>query len=200
MSLPDFVGFPHIARLNRNIVITEKIDGTNSQIYIEEDGVTMHVGSRTRWLSATTDNFGFWRWADKYRNELLTLGPGHHFGEWWGSKIQRRYGLVDGERRFSLFNVYLWGETEIDRQCNVLNNARPPCCDVVPTLYQGPFSADAIQCALDHLRVKGSMAAPGFARPEGIIIYHEAAKTMFKVTLENDGSPKSLVIAPTAQP
>lgn len=200
MSLPDFVGFPHIARLNRDIVITEKIDGTNGQIYIEEDGVTMHVGSRTRWLDTSIKNYGFRAWADKYHDELLMLGPGHHFGEFWGSKIQRRYGLKDGDRHFSLFNVHLWGDSEIDLQTNVSNRMRPPCCDVVPVLYRGLFSEYAVQCALDHLRTYGSMAAPGFMEPEGIIIYHEAAKTLFKVTLEHDEVPKSLITAPTAQP
>lgn len=191
MSLPEFVGFPHIARLNREIVITEKIDGTNGQIFIEEDGVTMHVGSRNRWLDQYHDNFGFWHWAENYRNELLTLGPGHHYGEWWGKGIQRRYGLQ--EKRFSLFNVHRWGESEIDGQMNVLNGLRPPCCDVVPVLWRGAFDTSVVKGILKQMELYGSHAAPGFMAPEGIVIYHTAAKTYFKVTIKNDEIPKSLL-------
>ena len=34
----EFIKFEKIARLNREIIITEKIDGTNAQICITEDG------------------------------------------------------------------------------------------------------------------------------------------------------------------
>ena len=36
---PDipFVSFPKISRLNRSVIITEKIDGTNAGIYIPEN-------------------------------------------------------------------------------------------------------------------------------------------------------------------
>jgi len=35
-ALPEFVGFPKIARISREIVVTEKIDGTNACVYIPE--------------------------------------------------------------------------------------------------------------------------------------------------------------------
>lgn len=31
----EFVEFPKIPRLSRDIIVTEKIDGTNAQIYLE---------------------------------------------------------------------------------------------------------------------------------------------------------------------
>ena len=34
----EFLEFPKMARLSREIIITEKIDGTNAQILITEDG------------------------------------------------------------------------------------------------------------------------------------------------------------------
>ena len=43
----DFVEFNKIARLSRNCVITEKIDGTNASVVITETGDFL-VGSRTR--------------------------------------------------------------------------------------------------------------------------------------------------------
>lgn len=36
----------------------------------------------------------------------------------------------------------------------------------------------------------GSYAAPGFKNPEGIVIYHTAAKTLFKKTIVGNEKPK----------
>lgn len=41
----EFQPWPKIARLNREITITEKIDGTNAAVIITEEGeVPMHFG------------------------------------------------------------------------------------------------------------------------------------------------------------
>jgi hypothetical protein len=177
---PPFEPFPKIARLSRDIVVTEKIDGTNAQIFIDDLGQTIYTGSRNKWITPEDDNAGFARWAKANAEELLQLGPGAHFGEWWGAGIQRRYGLT--EKRFSLFNVHRWGP----------DATRPKCCGVVPTLYTGPFDLMKIEGIVEDLRQKGSVAAPGFMKPEGIIVYHTASQTLFKKTLEDDASPKSV--------
>ena len=83
MNYPEFVPFPKIPRLHKECVVTEKIDGTNGLIYITDDG-DMFIGSRNRWLSEDSDNFGFHRWASENHDELMKLGPGRHHGEWWG--------------------------------------------------------------------------------------------------------------------
>lgn len=176
----EFVEFPKMARLSREILITEKIDGTNAQVWIGENG-EVRAGSRNRWLTYSDDNFGFCKWVMDHRDELLTLGPGRHFGEWWGSGIQRRYGLA--EKRFSLFNVTRWGEV------------RPACCHVVPVLYRGEFSTEAVEASLDSLRELGSEAAPGFMNPEGVVVFHTAANVGFKKTIEKDDVPKSMAPA-----
>jgi hypothetical protein len=176
---PEFVPFPKIPRLSRQITVTEKIDGTNAQVFITEFG-EIFAGSRNRWITPQDDNYGFAQWVSQHERELLTLGPGAHFGEWWGAGIQRRYGLT--ERRFSLFNAHRW--TAI--------NPPPGCCSVVPILYSGPFEQSEIDRCLMALRVSGSAAAPGFMNPEGIVIYHSAAKTMLKKTLDKDEQPKGV--------
>jgi hypothetical protein len=40
------------------------------------------------------------------------------------------------------------------------------------------------------LKEGGSLAAPGFANPEGIVIYHHATKQLFKKTIEKDEKGK----------
>lgn len=170
----EFIGFNKIARLSRQCVITEKIDGTNAQIRIEEDG-TFLVGSRTRWITPENDNAGFARWAYEHKDELMLLGPGSHFGEWWGSGIQRGYDLPKGEKRFSLFNTARWN-----------SETKPSCCHVVPVLLDGIFDTNNIDSELHMLREYGSIASPGFMRPEGIVVYHCAAGVYFKKTIDKD--------------
>ena len=179
----EFVEFPKIARLRREVIITEKIDGTNAQVFVDDDG-TVTPGSRSRFLTLEEDNFGFAAWVAKHAGDLRELGPGRHFGEWWGAGIQRRYGLT--EKRFSLFNVSRWGET------------RPACCHVVPVLYRGLFTTDAVEAAIGDLRAHGSRAAPGFMRPEGVIAFHIAANVGFKVTLDRDSEPKGISLVGSA--
>lgn len=170
----EFEAFPKIPRLYREIIITEKIDGTNAQIHISDDGQTLLTASRGRYVTPGKDNFGFAAWAEANREELLKLGPGRHYGEWWGKGIQRGYGRED--KVFSLFNVSKWGDPAV----------RPACCEVVPVLYRGAFNEVAVRLALETLR-NGSWAQPGWAKPEGIIVFHTASGTLFKVTLEDDG-------------
>lgn len=177
-TAPEFAPFPKMARFSRGCVITEKIDGTNAQVFIGDDGA-FAVGSRNRWITPQADNYGFARWAYERREELMKLGPGRHFGEWWGLGIQRGYGLH--ERRFSLFNAPRWKD----------DPNRPACCSVVPILAAGVFTDEIVSTALERLRTLGSVAAPGFMKPEGLIVYHVAAGIGFKKTLEHDESPKS---------
>jgi len=174
----EFQPFPKIARWSRDIVVSEKIDGTNAGIFISDDLETMKVASRTRWIVPGDDNHGFATWAYEFRDELRELGPGMHWGEWYGKGIQRNYGLT--EKRFALFNVARWTE------------ARPACCHVVPTLYRGPMDEQAIFDALTSLANNGSVAAPGFMNPEGIVIWHNAAQQLFKKTLTRDEEPKGM--------
>lgn len=173
----DFIPFPKMPRLSREIIVTEKIDGTNAQVFVGEDG-EIRAGSRTRWVTPENDNHGFAGWVQDHADELRELGPGRHFGEWWGAGIQRRYGLT--EKRFSLFNVARW-EAE-----------RPACTSIVPVLYRGLFDTNAVEGALIMLREIGSVASPGFMDPEGVVVFHTAGNFGFKKTLEKDDQPKGL--------
>lgn len=191
-----------MARLSREIIITEKIDGTNGCIHISEDGQFL-VGSRTRWITPQDDNFGFAKWAYDNKEDLMQLGKGTHFGEWWGSGIQRGYNLPKGEKRFSLFNTVRWAlygtepqiiETQDPAPKAVkYQNVLPKCCGLVPQLYKGSFNTHNIHNSLEFLKNNGSIASPGFMRPEGIVIFHTAGNIGFKKTIEKDELPKSLV-------
>ena len=201
MPFPKFAKIP---RFNREVTITEKIDGTNAVIGVvaEDDlytrmeyGITdndildqanghlLVAGSRSRWITPNKDNYGFALWASENSHHLFELGAGLHYGEWYGSGINRGYGRDKGDKRFMLFNTSRWAEE------------RPEVCEVSTVLWEGngrdigPGAAWAIEV----LRQDGSKHVPGFERPEGIVIYHHAANHLYKVLLENDELPKGLV-------
>lgn len=182
-NLGDYPAMPKIPRYYRDICITEKIDGTNASVFIDSEG-HIWAGSKNRWLQPgkQSDNFGFAGWVAANAATLRTdLGPGLHRGEWWGLGINRGYMLF--ERRFSLFNASLAGKP-----------FTTPSLAVVPVLYEGPHSDDAITEVLHGtggLSVEGSRAAPGYLCPEGIVIFHKASRHWYKVTLENDAEAKS---------
>lgn len=189
--MSDFQEFPKMPRWSRDVLITEKIDGTNAQLFIGDSGEFL-TGSRSRWITPDDDNFGFSRWAHDNKDELLKLGPGRHFGEWWGAGIQRRYGLT--EKRFSLFNAGRWFDpTDCDGEDIEGRIAVPACCHVVPVLLKGPNAPGLIEAALSLLQERGSYAAPGFMDPEGVVFFHIAGNIGFKKTLKKDESPKGLV-------
>lgn len=169
-NLPPFVPYRPIKRLFRQCRITEKIDGTNGVVYVSDEG-SVHAGSRSGWLVGR-DNYGFAQWVQTNSHDLATMGPGYHFGEWWGQGIQRKYGL--SEKRFSLFH-------------NEKGITLPACVSVVPTLFEGPFSTDAVHTALELLRAGGSAAAPGFMNPEGVVAWLEAPRVLLKATFGDDG-------------
>lgn len=180
MTLPSFQEFTKIARLSRDMIVTEKLDGTNAQVYVTEDG-TVLAGSRTRWLTLEQDNYAFARWVKDHEDELRTgLGPGQHFGEWWGSGIQRRYGLTGTDKRFSLFNVSRWEDPIV----------RPACCSVVPVLLRWTFDTGRVNDVLADLKAGGSVAAPGFPLPEGVVVFHVASGQLFKKTITKDDEHK----------
>ena len=183
--LNEFREFQKIPRLSRDMIITEKIDGTNAQIFITEYG-DIFTGSRHRWITPQNDNAGFAKWVQGNRGEILKLGSGRHFGEWWGNGINRGYGLPKGEHRLSLFNLARWVFREDKAKL-------PECVSVVPILYQGMFDTAMVDTILNELKEHGSYAAPGYMNPEGVVVYHTAGNTMFKKTIGNDGIPKSLL-------
>lgn len=213
----DFVGWPKIARLNRDIIVTEKINGTNAAIVVLDDGI-VYAQSRTRVVSTQSDNYGFARWVEQHKDALREfLGVGRHHGEWWGVGIQSGYDL--SERRFSLFNTVKWTDS-LEGQLALSNlQARGVAVHAVPTLYKGPWTANlgykdantgewlrldeqenwidvegtenprprfAPNFILEWLKRAGSQAAPGYMTPEGIVVYHRASDTCFKVLAEND--------------
>ncbi|MFF1701292.1 RNA ligase family protein [Streptomyces sp. NPDC058252] len=219
---PAYPKFRPIPRLHRRVVITEKVNGTNGLIEITDvtdfstlelpaqSGFIVHkdarkyrvsAGSRNRWISPQNDNFGFAKWVWEHAYELLALGEGKHYGEWFGKGIQSGYGL--DEKRFALFNVNRWYEPRfhwvVPEHLEPFPKAQPipevATLTVVPVLSvtEGKYLNEEVEEVLHILESSGSFIAPGFRDPEGIVVWHDAAGVYFKATLKNDEQPKSKV-------
>lgn len=195
-----FEAFPSLTRFSQDWTVTEKIDGSNAQILISIDpianetalfardgefGTYVYAGSRKRFLTPDKqgDHMGFAKWVQENVEALVELlGYGRHYGEWWGHGIQRGYGLT--EKRFSLFNVNRWKEEDV---------IHIPRLHVVPTLVQGAYYDNPgapFTVFMNKLNDGGSLAAPGYMNPEGIVMYHGRSGTMFKKTFDYDEAGK----------
>lgn len=159
----EFIKWQSIPRFeNEKYHFTEKIDGTNACIVINLDG-SYFCQSRTRIISPDSDNFGFARWVKENEREILKLGDGRWYGEWWGLGIQR--GYEQKQKNFSLF--YYPGElpTELVQR--------------VPTI-----PVKSVDECIDFLKENGSLAAPGYMKPEGAVVYHSLAKSRYKIIID----------------
>lgn len=203
--LNEFQAWPKIPRYKPVMMhITEKIDGTNACVvvapigpYTEEevdklkgamlwnDGLLVVLAaSRTRFITPEDDNFGFARWVKENAEELVKLGIGRHYGEWYGAVAgTRRYGL--DHKRFALFHERNPPTT-------------PSCCSVVPTLYFGPLDNSIVQQVHADLLSRGSQAVPGWMQPEGIVVKLVGDARVQKITDAEQGKKHAVPAAAPA--
>ncbi len=170
----EFKSFEKISKFTGiAMTITQKIHGTNAQIRIyEQDGVMKcQASSRTRDIFVGDDNYGFARYVKDNEAEIIEkLGPGTHYGEWAGPGINSGEGL--SEKKFVIFNHYRFPP----------ERPLPPQMVVVPVLYHGPYDERIVADAMLTLKTQGSKLAPGFMRPEGVVI--EVAGKKYKKVFE----------------
>ncbi len=169
--MSEFKEFPKISRFyEQDVFVTEKIDGTNGLVWVSDDLSIVRAGSRSRWIDTTDDNYGFARYVEDNSEELKLLGPGYHYGEWWGQGIQRKYSMP--KKVFSLFNVNKWADDTV----------RPSCCDVVPVLYSGLATPKMVNDFSKSLSISAAAQKYGieFDKPEGVMMYFTKGKIYFK--------------------
>lgn len=156
----------------------------------------LYAQSRNRFITPSSDNHGFANWVVANARDLVhVLGPGRWYGEWWGKGIQRGYGAT--QKYFSLFagegfrlEKRLSKLDELTRDLLTMK-AYDIGLDVVPVICEGVFSDGLIWEALDSLATDGSRAMLGFDNPEGIVVFHEDSRQVYKVLLENDDISKT---------
>ncbi len=112
----QYKSYQHIEKLGRNecdgilngtVTIQPKIDGTNSVVFLGDDGL-VHAGSRKRELSLHDDNAGFYNTIEKDENikAYLLKHPTHLvYGEWLVPHSIKSYN-EDAWRKFYIFDVF----------------------------------------------------------------------------------------------
>jgi hypothetical protein len=176
----EFREWPKIPRGQmESITITEKIDGTNACIVIEDEKI-ISIQSRKQRISPAalseekgTDNMGFAAWVMENAEDLISLGDGYHYGEWAGPGIQKNPHLLE-EKKFFLFNTLRWGEH---------NKLTPACCSVVKVLYEGEFDRDIIDKTMGFLQVTREEGST----PEGVVVYFHKTRRYEKHTYKTQG-------------
>lgn len=148
--------------------ITEKIDGTNACVVIQ-DGAVVGCQSRNRAIKPGDDNMGFAFWVYENADELAAPGDGYHYGEWAGPGIQKNPHNLP-EKQFFLFNTH--------RPADSL----PPCVRQVPVLYEGAHADANIEGIMDELWRRAT--ADGY-EPEGVVITHHATPKRHKRTFKH---------------
>lgn len=141
----------------RNVMcITEKIDGTNAQIGIDETGLKF-IGSRNKIIGIGDDNAGFARWVVDNEEQLVSeLGVGVHYGEWAGPGIQKNPLRLE-TKRFFLFDGRWYQDLVLAEAC--------------PVLYHGGIlDYSRIKEVLEALLAEGTQVPDAAGRPEGLII------------------------------
>lgn len=213
----EFQAFPKVPRLNRDIVITEKIDGTNAAVVIQrieaEGGLTPAVlaeqladgaGVEDWKLVSLPEGDHFIVLAQSRKRFIWPARDNYGFAAW---VYENAHGLVEvlgegvhfGEwwgkgiqKRYPSVEGRYFSLFNTGRWGGVLASSRDttdvPGLRHVPVLHEGAYSQRVIDSALDELRTFGSNAANDPA--EGIMIYHTASNQVFKVTLEGDEAPK----------
>jgi len=148
-NIEQFQNYPDALQEGEEVVITEKIHGTNARVGLvsDEDDLFL-IGSHNRqvkqgqnskyefplYMSCVTDLLDS-GWATK--SVIL-------FGEIYGSGVQNptTYGLANGEIEFRAFDISLDGQyvhwTEFQRVCHRYS------VPTVPALYVGPFDPDLL--------------------------------------------------------
>jgi len=164
-----FKPWPKIKRHNGlTITITEKMDGTNACIIIE-NGEVVGCQSRNKIIRVGDDNAGFSSWVENNKQALVeTLGDGYHYGEWCGPNIQSNPHKLT-RKTFFLFNSFRWGTV-----------ALPEGAECVPIIYTGPYSQEEIDNAVKDLKSRAEYA--GY-KAEGVIVYYHELSTYSKHTI-----------------
>lgn len=215
-----FQPWPKIHRLYRDVLITEKIDGTNACVCVVPlDEVLDRSYERTETYRRPSDGtlvggdesshpgivVGDHVVFAQSRKKVISPGADNYGFAWFVRDNARELAASLGEGRH--FGEWYgkgiqsgYGATE--KRFALFNVARwaevaalgalPWGVTTVPLLYEGVFTDTCVQSALSSLTTTGSRAV-GARRgfaAEGVVVYFKQANQSFKVLLEDDAVSK----------
>lgn len=168
----EFKAFEKIQRYEKGYAtITEKIDGTNACIAFDLHR-NLTVQSRKRIITPVAldgngaDNYGFAHYARTHEYDLWKFfGPGRHYGEWFGTGINRGYGML--ERVFAPFNTGLFSRERVEAEA-------PEGVSFTPVMWEGLLTDlnVGVEYVMNELAEFGSFTKEGAGwAAEGAMIF-----------------------------
>jgi RNA ligase (TIGR02306 family) len=144
-NIQHFWRYPDVFDPNEEVVITEKIHGTNSRIgaLFEEDEWVFAAGShRVRWKDSEMGG-RYWKPLTEQTMQLLNDLCGEEnevilFGEIYGSSVQDMDYGVKGDDGYRVFDISVNGQY-LD-WVDVVTACMKHDVPIVPLIFQGPWS------------------------------------------------------------
>jgi RNA ligase (TIGR02306 family) len=180
-EIENIRNFPDVLRPGEEVLISEKIHGKSCRLGLvrtREGAFEFMAGShgqRRKEVDAKGRPSDFWRpMTDAVRALLQELSADEHsvvvFGELYGSGVQdMAYGLAGGAKGFRAFDIAVDGKY-LDHDAKAEALARHNI-EMVPSLYRGPFSWEAVE---EHTYGPTTMCPPDaagrFGGREGCVI------------------------------
>lgn len=150
-DIENIRNFPRVFQVGEEVVVTEKIHGTNSRIGIcmEDDIPTIMAGSRTTRKKIGLDSLYEYPLKNESVKTILEEMQRERqansvilYGEIYGKVQDLRYGL-NNDLAYRAFDLSIDGEyinyLEFKMLCDRYN------ISMVPILYQGPFDIDILK-------------------------------------------------------
>lgn len=157
--------FKHFFQPDDEVLVTEKIHGTNARFGWYKD--EFWVGSHNSWRKRDDRNV-WWQVAAQYdlENRLKTVPGLIVYGEVFGHKIQDlAYGCKTNERQFRVFDIFDTNNGYWLSPQQVYDFCADQGLETVPMFYRGPYTPEAFE----HLKDGPSTFDPKQIR-EGFVI------------------------------
>lgn len=137
-DIQNYRRYPDVIKAGEEVVITEKIHGTNFRFAFKDD--KLYVGSHNTFKKENPDSV-WWKVVDQYGlREKAKAYPGLIFyGEIYGAIQDLKYGCTQGQYKLAIFDIFDLTEGRyidnilVELHCKTVN------LPAVPTLYSGPF-------------------------------------------------------------
>jgi RNA ligase (TIGR02306 family) len=157
---------PTLFDVGEEIVVTEKLHGTNGRFVVDAEG-RLHVGSHRTWKQV--DGTTVWaRVAAQYGlREKLARHPGLiFFGEVYGSGVQDlTYGHTGGRLSLAFFDVFDSRTGDYLSHGAAEAMLRELALPVVPVLYRGPLDVALLSRLAEEDSVHGGIREGVVVRP-----------------------------------
>jgi RNA ligase (TIGR02306 family) len=158
---------PTLFDAGEEVVVTEKLHGTNGRFVVDAEG-RLHVGSHRTWKQLDGGTTVWARVAEQYGlREKLSRHPGLVFyGEVYGSGVQdMTYGHANGRLSLAFFDVF------DSRTGDYLSHAAAEALldeltlPTVPVLYRGPLDVALLSRLAEEDSVHGGIREGVVVRP-----------------------------------